>query len=108
MSQMPAPKIRGNAVGERSTFPSAALSCNFDSCPAGNAAAVSETADPTAALSFGAGRRIPRSEPRANLNAPLWLTSLQKPGVFEVVPTENVSRVGIQMVTRTFWDPAER
>jgi hypothetical protein len=41
------------------------------------------------------------------LNAPLWLTSLQRPGVFEVVPTKNVSRFGIQMVTQEFWEPAD-
>jgi hypothetical protein len=54
---------------------------------------------------FGAGRRIGRSEPRDDLSAPLWLTSLHNPGVFEVVPTENVSRFGIQTVTREFWRP---
>jgi hypothetical protein len=37
----------------------------------------------------------------------LWVTSLRKPGVFEVVPTENVSRFGIQMVTQEFWEPTE-
>jgi hypothetical protein len=37
----------------------------------------------------------------------LWLTSLQKPGVFEIVPTENVSRFGVRMVTQEFWEPAE-
>ena len=104
MSQKAAPEIRGNAVGERSSFRSAAVSCNFDSFTAENA----ETVDPTATLFFTANRSIPRSELRAYLNAPLWLTSLQKPGIFEIVPTENVSRVGIQMVTQTFWEPAEK
>jgi hypothetical protein len=56
---------------------------------------------------FGARRRTGRSEARGRLNASLWLTSLQKPGVFEVVPTENVSRFGIQTVTREFWEPDE-
>jgi len=51
--------------------------------------------------------RIPRSEPRATLNALLWITSLHKPGVFEVVPTENVSRMGIQLVAQKFWEPDE-
>ena len=51
--------------------------------------------------------RIPRSEPRATLNALLWITSLHKPGVFEIVPTENVSRLGVQMVTQRFWEPGE-
>jgi hypothetical protein len=60
-----------------------------------------------AELLFGAPRRIARSEVRGRLSAPLWLTSLQKPGVFEVVPTENVSRFGIQIVTQEFWEPAE-
>jgi hypothetical protein len=44
---------------------------------------------------------------RGHLRTPLWLTSLQKPGVFEVVPTENVSRFGIQLVTQKFWEPAD-
>lgn len=60
----------------------------------------------TAAL-FGAPERIPRSEPRDLLNAPLWITSLHKPGVFEIVPTENVSREGIQLVTQRHWEPGE-
>jgi hypothetical protein len=60
-----------------------------------------------AELLFGAGRRIGRSEPRDHLSAPLWLTSLHEPGVFEVVPTENVSRLGIQAVTQEFWRPGE-
>jgi hypothetical protein len=58
-------------------------------------------------LLCGVPRRIERWEARAPLSAPLWLTSLQKPGVFEIVPTENVSRFGIQMVTQEFWEPAE-
>jgi hypothetical protein len=60
-----------------------------------------------AELLFDAGRRIGRSEPRNHLSAPLWLTSLHKPGVFEVVPTENVSRFGVRVVTREFWRPGE-
>jgi hypothetical protein len=56
---------------------------------------------------FGAGRRIGRSEPRDDLSAPLWLTSLHKPGVFEVAPTENVSRFGIRVLTQEFWRPGE-
>jgi len=56
---------------------------------------------------FGAPRRIGRAEPRGRLSGPLWLTSLQKPGVFEVVPIENVSRFSIQMVTQEFWEPGE-
>ncbi len=51
--------------------------------------------------------RVPRSEPRATLNELLWITSLHKPGVFEIVPTENVSRLGVQMVTQKFWEPDE-
>ena len=60
-----------------------------------------------ARLSVGAPRGIERSEARDHLNAPLWLTSLQRPGVFEVVPTENVSRLGLQMVTQEFWEPGD-
>ena len=60
-----------------------------------------------AGLLFGAPRRIERSEARGRLSAPLWITSLQKPGVFEFVPTENVSRFGIQIVSRSFWERAE-
>ncbi len=48
---------------------------------------------------------ISRSEPRAALNALLWITSLRKPGVFEVVPTENVSRTGVQLITQKSWEP---
>ncbi len=58
-------------------------------------------------LLVGAPRSVERSEARDHLNAPLWLTSLQRPGVFEVVPTKNVSRFGIQMVTQEFWEPAD-
>jgi hypothetical protein len=58
-------------------------------------------------LLFGAPRRIGRSEARGRLSTPLWLTSLLKPGVFEVVPTENVSRFGIRMITQKFWEAAE-
>ena len=39
--------------------------------------------------------------------ASLWLRSLKGPGVFEVVPTENFSRFGIQTATQQFWEPAE-
>jgi hypothetical protein len=63
---------------------------------------------PVAELLFGAGRRIERSEARGRLSAPLWLTSLHKPGIFEVVPTENVSRFGIRVVTQEFWEPGGR
>ena len=51
--------------------------------------------------------RVPRSEPRATVNELLWITSLHKPGVFEIVPTENVSRLGVRMVTQKFWEPGE-
>jgi len=60
-----------------------------------------------ARILFGASRTNGRSETRGRLSAPVWLTSLQRPGVFEVVPTENVSRLGIQMVSRGFWERAE-
>jgi hypothetical protein len=62
---------------------------------------------PVAGLLFRAPRRIGRAEARGRLSAALWLTSLQKPGVFEVAPAENVSRFGIQIVTQEFWEPAE-
>lgn len=55
----------------------------------------------------GASRSIGRSEARDRVSTPLWVTSLHKPGVFEVVPTENVSRFGIQTVTQEFWRPGE-
>ena len=55
----------------------------------------------------GASRSIGRSEARDRLSTALWVTSLQRPGVFEVVPTENISRTGMQMVTQEFWKPGE-
>ncbi len=58
-------------------------------------------------LSCGALRRTGRSEARPPLCVPVWLTSLRKPGVFEVVHTENVSTLGIRLVTQQFWEPAE-
>jgi len=61
---------------------------------------------PVAGLLVGASRSFGRSEARDRLSASLWVTSLQRPGVFEVVPTKNVSRFGIQMVTQEFWEPA--
>jgi hypothetical protein len=60
-----------------------------------------------AALLFGARRRNGRSEARDGLNASLWLTSLQKPGVFEVAQTENVSRFGVRMISQGIWEPDE-
>jgi hypothetical protein len=60
-----------------------------------------------AGLSFSACRKTGRLETRARLSAPLWITSLRKPGVFEIVPTENVSRFGIQVVAQEFWEPSE-
>ena len=62
---------------------------------------------PSVAASNGTLGSIQRSEPRAHLSAPVWLTSLRRPGVLEVVPTENISRTGIRLVTREFWEPAE-
>jgi hypothetical protein len=55
----------------------------------------------------GASRSFGRSEARDRLSASLWVTSLQRPGVFEVVPTENISRSGMKMVTQEFWKPDE-
>ncbi len=62
---------------------------------------------PSVAALNGTLRSIQRSEPRADLSTPMWLTSLRRPGVLEVVPTENISRTGIRLVTREFWEPAE-
>jgi len=50
---------------------------------------------------------IQRSEARLHFSGPMWLTSLRKPAVLEMVPTENVSRFGMRMVTREFWEPGE-
>ena len=66
-----------------------------------------KSANPVAVPLCSGLARIPRSEPRATLSALLWITSLHKPGVFEIVPTENVSRMGIQLVTQKFWEPDE-
>jgi hypothetical protein len=62
---------------------------------------------PSAAELFGARRRMGRSEARGHLRVTMWVTSLQRPGVIETAPTENISRTGIQMVAREFWEPAE-
>jgi hypothetical protein len=99
------------AVGEHSleecsTFPSAGSNYKLDSLVAKNAA-VSGAVGDMAAGSSGARGKTRRSETRAHLSASLWLTSLRKPAVFEFVPTENISRVGIQMVAQKFWEPAE-
>jgi len=96
-------------LGKCLRFPSVWLGCNFDSLVAENTA-VSETVDPMAAVLFGAGRwsgRNRRSEARTHLSAPLWLTSLRKPGVLELAPVKNVSRQGIKMVTQKLWESAE-
>jgi hypothetical protein len=66
-----------------------------------------ESANPVTMPQCSELARIPRSGPRAALNALLWITSLHKPGVFEIVPTEDVSRMGIQLVTQKFWEPGE-
>jgi hypothetical protein len=62
---------------------------------------------PSVADLFGAGRSIRRSEIRGRLRATIWLTSLQRPGVIEIAPTENICKTGIQLVVREFWKPAE-
>lgn len=53
-------------------------------------------------------RCVERSEARESLSASLWLISLQRPGVFEVVPTENISRSGMRMVAHECWKPEEQ
>ena len=65
------------------------------------------SSSPSVAALNGTLRSIQRSEPRVHLSTPMWLTSLRRPGVLEVVPTENISRTGIRLVTREFWEPAE-
>jgi hypothetical protein len=60
-----------------------------------------------AGLLKGTPRSNERSEARDRLSTSLWLTSLERPGVFEVVPTENISRHGAQMVAKELWEPAE-
>ncbi len=111
MTQNAALEFPEELVGERSLEqPSPLLSVGsnykLDSLVAKNSA-VSTTVDDMAARSFGTRGKIPRSEARAHVSTPLWLTSLEKPAVFEIVPTENISRLGIQMVARKFWEPAE-
>jgi hypothetical protein len=62
---------------------------------------------PITELPVGPSRSMGRSEARDRLSASVWVTSLQRPGVFEVVPTENISRSGMKMVTQEFWKPDE-
>jgi len=62
---------------------------------------------PVAGPLVGASRSIGRSEARDRLSTSMWVTSLQRPGVFEIVPTENISRSGMQVVTQRFWKPDE-
>jgi len=106
MTQNAALELPEEMVGEpyledSSPFPSVGPRYKLDSLLARNAA-VSGAVDNVAAR-----RKIQRSEGRAHLSTSLWLTSLGKPAVFEIVPTENISKLGIQMVTRKFWEPAE-
>jgi hypothetical protein len=56
---------------------------------------------------FGTASRMRRAA-RKRLNIPLWLTSLHRPGVFELLPTENVSNSGVQMVSPEPWEPDEQ
>jgi hypothetical protein len=109
--EFPEVEVKEKFFGERSTFLSAMRNYESDSLDAvAEDATVSEAGTSMAATLFGArGRsgRIQRSEARANLNAPLWVTSLCKPGIFEVVPTANVSRMGIRLVTQIPWEPDE-
>lgn len=62
---------------------------------------------PVAGLPVGPSRAWERSEARDRRSTPLWVTSLHRPGVFELVPTENISRSGMKMVTRESWEPDE-
>jgi len=104
--ELPEEVVGEHSLEEISPFPSVESNYKPDSLVARNAA-VSRAVDDMAAASFGARGKIRRSEARAQLSASLWLTSLHKPAVFEIVPTENISRVGIQMVTQKFWEPDE-
>lgn len=104
--ELPEEMVGEPYLEESSPFPSVRSNYKPDSLVAKNAAESSSVGD-MAAASFGARGKIRRSEARAQLSASLWLTSLRKPAVFEIVPTENISRVGIQMVTQKFWEPDE-
>jgi hypothetical protein len=104
--ELPEEMVGESYLEESSPFPSVRSNYKPDSLVAKNAA-VSGAVDDMAAVLFGPRRKIRRSEARSHLNTTLWLTSLQKPAVFEIVPTENISRVGIQMVTQKFWEPDE-
>ncbi len=95
-----------HSLEECSPFPSVRSNYKLDSLVAKNAA-VSGAVDDMGAVSFGPRGKIRRSEARAQLSTSLWLTSLHKPAVFEIVPTENISRAGIQMLTQKFWEPDE-
>ncbi len=111
MTQKTALELPEDLVGEsflegRSPFPAASPNYKLDWLLARNSAS-SVAVDNMAAVLFGARPRIRRSETRTNLVAPLWLTSLRKPGIFEIVPTENVSSSGIQMIAQRFWEPSE-
>jgi hypothetical protein len=108
--EFPEDRVAEEFFGQRSTFLSAGLGYKSASCRAAADAAFSEAGGSVATKLLGARgttARIPRSEARAPLNAPVWLTSLHKPGVFEIASTENVSRVGIQSVTHRPWEADE-
>jgi len=107
--ELPEDEVGEDYFEERSPFPSAGPSYKFKSFRA-EEATVSGTLAPIASVLFGPhgrSRRIQRSEARAELTVSLWLTSLHRPGVFEVVATENVSKLGLQMVTQEFWEPGD-
>ena len=104
--EFPEELVAEQSLKECSTFPSNGSNYKLDSLVARNAA-VSGVVDDTAAVLFGPRRRIRRSEARSHRSTPLWLTSLQKPAVFEIVPTENISKAGIQIVSQKFWEPDE-
>lgn len=56
---------------------------------------------------FAPREKTCRSGERIVRSVPLWITSLHRPAVFEVLPTENVSEFGVQIVSRQPWKPAE-
>lgn len=62
----------------------------------------------SAAKLFGPPVKICRSAARNVFSVPLWITSLQRPAVFEVLSTEDVSKFGVQMISQQSWRPAEQ
>jgi len=97
--------FREGFFGPRSTFLSAGLNYALT-----DSAVVSKTDDCVTGVLSRARRwdgKIQRSESRAQVSVPLWLTSLNNPGVLELVSSENISRFGIRIVTQESWEAGE-